>query len=137
MIRLYEKPTPSNEVIQDSIGALTLAVDNSLRKGASRDFNISVEFRHDVYRFLFKDKTILFCSDFNTRYFKVGWDQCFCNYSVGTEHNYGCKLLYPIQARLSLKWMKPGHYRNQDGAMFAKSLNFIEILKLKIKKINC
>ena len=70
--RLYDKPTPSSEVIQDSIGTLTLAVDNSLRKGSSRDFNINVEFRHDVYRYLFKDKTTLFCNDFDTRYFKVG-----------------------------------------------------------------
>jgi len=30
--------------------------------------------------------------------------------------------------------MKPGHYRQQDGTIYAKSPSFVEMLKFKIKK---
>ena len=100
MCRSYETPTPSSDIVQDNLGRLILAIDNSLRKGASRNFYIHVIFRHDVYRYLFDNKTNLFRNDFNSKYFKEGWDQCYKDYRIDDNHNYGVKLLYPVQCRL-------------------------------------
>ena len=96
-----------------------------------------VIFRHDVYRHLFGDKTILCRSDFNSQYFKEGWDQCYKDYDSTDEHNHGLELLYPIHCRLYLDRMKKGHCRKGDGTMNYKSRGFVEKVTFTIKKKNC
>lgn len=135
--RSYNAPKPSRDIITDNISRFTLAIDNSLRKGSSRDFYLHVNFRHDVYHHLFRDKTTLFRDDFNSKYFKEGWDQCYKDYSIDDKHNYGLKLLHPVQCRLYLKWMKPGHCKKGDGTIANKYRSFVEMIKFTIKKTNC
>lgn len=135
--RSFNAPHPSSDVIQDCVGNFTSAINNSLRKGSSREFSLHVVFRHDVYHHLFLDKKELFFNDFNSRYFKVGWDQCYHNYRVGDKYNNGHRLEYPVLARPYLKWTKNAHYKRDDGIMIIKSKSFVEMVSLKIKKINC
>ena len=135
MCRSYNTPSPSDDIIQDNVGRLTLAIDNCLRKGSSRDFFIHVPFRHDVYHHLFNDKMTLFRNDFCSRFFKEGWDQCYKDYSTDDERNYGIRLLYPVYSSLYLKWMKTGHYKKGDGTIDTKSRSFVEMIKFKVKKL--
>ena len=134
--RSYNTPHPSSDAIQDAIGNFTLAINNSLRKGSSREFTLHVVFRHDVYRDLFLNKKELFLDDFNPRYFKIGWDQCYHNFRVGDEYNNGYRLEYPVIARPHLKWMKNAHCKIYD-VMIEKCKVFVEMVDFKIKKINC
>lgn len=137
LYRSFDSPNPSSDIIQDSVGRLTLAIDNCLRKGSSRDFLIHVPFRHDVYHRLFDNKTTLFRIDFCNAYFKEGWDQCYKDYRIDDQHNYGVKLLYPVECRLYIKWMKTGHYKQGDGTINTKSKSFVEMARFKVMKINC
>ena len=135
--RSYDSPCPSDEIIQDNVGRLTLAIDNCLRKGSSKNFSIHVNFRHDVYHHLFNNKTTLYRNDFCSRFFKEGWDQCYIDYSTVEEHNYGIRLSYPVYSRLYLRWMKAGHYKTGDGTINTKSRGFVEIVRFTLKKVNC
>lgn len=126
LCRSYQTPTPSNDVISENLGRLFLVIDNSLRKGSSRNFHVHVIFRHDVYCYLF---------DNNSKYFKEGWDQCYKDYRIGDSHNYGVKLLYPVQCRLYLNFMKAGHYKKGDSIITCKARSFVEMVKFKIKNV--
>lgn len=110
---------------------------NLLGRGPLKILKVNVNFRHDVYRHLFADKTTLFRSDFNSQYFKVGWDQCYKDYNSTDEYNHGLELLYPIQCRLHLDWMKEGHCRKGDGTIINKPRSFVEKVTFTIKKKNC
>ena len=85
----------------------------------------------------FKDKTTLYHSDFDRKYFKEGWDQCFSDYRDDDEYNTGHKLAYPVNCRLYFRKNKNGHFRNCTGDIVSKLPSFIEMVAFKIKKINC
>ena len=135
--RSYYAPRPHSDIIQDSVGTFTVELDKSLRRGSCRDFKVHVIFRHDVYRFLFNDKMTLYSNDFNNKYFKEGWDQCFSDYRDDDDYNTGHKLEYPVKSRLYLKWTKKGHYRNSSGSIVSKLCSFVEMVVFNIKKVNC
>lgn len=111
-------------------------MDTSLRKGSRKDFMIYVNFRHDVFRYLFNNKTTLYHNDFDIKYFKEGWDQCFSNYRDDDDYNIGHKLAYPVICRMYFRWSKTGHYRNCSGSIVNRSLSFVEMVSFKIKKVN-
>ena len=137
LCRSYDNPNPSSDVIQDAVGNFTLEINNSLKKGTSREFKVDVVFRHDAFRYLFSNKTQLNLDDFGSSYFKVGWDQGYHNYRVGDEYNNGHRLKYPVLARPYLKWMKNAHCNNINNVMIKKNRSFVEMVEFKIKKINC
>lgn len=118
------------------MGNFTLAINDSLKKGASREFKVAVVFRHDVFRYLFSNKTQLNVDDFSSSYFKVGWDQGYHNYRADDEYNNGHRLEYPVLARPYLKWMKNAHC-TISNVMIKKNRSFVEMVEFKIKKINC
>ena len=136
LYRYYHAPTPRSDVIQDNVGTFTVELDKSLRRGSSRDFTVNVNFRHDVFRFLFKDKTTLYYNDFDKKYFKEGWDQCCSDYSDDDDFNCGIRLTYPVKCRLYFRSNKDGHYRNCNGNIVSKLPSFIEMVEFEIVKKN-
>ena len=65
----YENPEPSKKVIQDNVDNFMHTVN---KLGSDRHNTIRCPFRHDVCRYLFRDKTELNFDDFDSTYFKPG-----------------------------------------------------------------
>ena len=66
---VYENPEPSKKEIRNCVNNYRHAVAKSLNLGSDRDNTIRCHFRHDVYRYLFKDRTELNFDDFDSTYF--------------------------------------------------------------------
>ena len=82
MHRYYADHKPPLRAALDSVSAFTEAVNRSLKMGVNRGGHISVLFRTDVFRFLFKDKETI-CEHgcglffelehFSSEFFPAGW----------------------------------------------------------------
>ena len=84
---------------------------------------------------LFGNKESLNADDFCSRYFSLGWD-CRCiKYS---RNLFGCKIRYPIECKLYLRWnSKKRYFRCEDGEAVNKNRSFKEMLKVRLYKVNC
>jgi len=76
----------------------------------------------------------LYSNDFNNKYFKEGWNQCYSDYKDDDDYNTGHKLAYPVKCRLYFKWTKVGHFCDINGCIVNKSPSFVEMVSFKIKK---
>lgn len=114
-----------------------MTIDKSLRLGSSRHTSFSIEFRHDVYRFLWGDNTVLNLEDFDTSYFGKGWDQHYKYNDDEGLHNYGTRINFPIKTKLKLQYNKKAFYMNTGNRLISKNNGFLEILHVKLKKVNC
>ena len=133
-IRSFNIPTaPTSDIIQDSVGRLTMTIDKSLRLGSSMHTSFNIEFRHDVYRYLWGDNTVLNLEDFNISYFSIGWDQHY-KYNDNDGHDYGIRIIFP---KLKLQYNPQAFYMDSDNKLIDKKTSFIEILHVKLKKSNC
>jgi len=77
LFRDFHHPQPQEQTITESVGHILAVIDRSLRVACYRDTVLRIPFSHDVYRFLFKQKTELTLQDINNTYFPPGWDQYY------------------------------------------------------------
>ena len=113
------------------------AVATSLNLGSDRDNTIRCHFRHDVYRYLFKDRTELKFDDFNSTYFTPGWDQCCRQYKGVAQTVYtSCRIEFPLTIALYLDWDKPEQfYKDDNSETIVKSKRtFVEMIRININK---
>ena len=125
----------ADRIVRHEVQAFMDNIDKSLSVGPSRRNKLYFKFSHDVYRMLFGSKESLNASDFCSRYFSLGWD---CNYRKCGRIFHGCKILYPIECELYMKWnSKNRYFKDKDGEFVCKSRSFVEMLKVTLYKINC
>ena len=130
----YENPEPSKKVIQDNVDNFMHTVN---KLGSDRHNTIRCPFRHDVCRYLFRDKTELNFDDFDSTYFKPGWDQCCRQYKGVIKTVYtGCRIEFPLTVTLYLDWTKPERFYKDDnsGTIVKKKRIFVEMIKININK---
>ena len=121
--------------VRHDVQAFIDNVDSSLSVGTSKRNILYFEFSHDVYRMLFGSKESLNADDFCSRYFSLGWD-CRC-IKYGRSF-FGCKIRYPIECKLYLRWnSKKRYFRSEDGEVVNKNRSFKEMLKVTLFKVNC
>ena len=137
-IRSFNTPaaSPTSDMIQDSVGRLTMTIDKSLRLGSSKQRSFSIEFRHDVYRYLWGSRTELHSEDFNNSYFSIGWDQHY-KYNDTEGHNYGTRIVFPIRTKLKIQYTKQAFYMDSDNKLSNKNTSFTETLFVKLTKCSC
>ena len=86
--RSFESPTPPFRVISDATVAFITALQKSLKSGINKNCRFDLEFRSDVFRFLFDSKgrnppkgrgLFYDLNDFDKTYFKgrVAWKNFF------------------------------------------------------------
>ena len=131
-------PSPGCRIIQDCIEDFCTAVDKSLRLGSSKGQSSRIKFRHDVYRYLFRDNYSLHLADFNaTNHFNEGWDQ---NVKLYKKRYSGVKIIFPIEIKLYIAWTGGGgHFlcnTNRGQHFQQKKRKPVEIMKLSIVKQN-
>ena len=71
-IRDFHQPQPQEQTIRECINCFIAAVDRSLRVALTIDTDFTISFSHDIYRYLFRNKTELRLTDFDTVYFPSG-----------------------------------------------------------------
>ena len=67
--RLFDAPKPPDDITAHAVGNFTLAMDRSLRAGTTKSTQVTVEFRHDVFKYLFNNKINLSAQDFPCKWF--------------------------------------------------------------------
>ena len=121
-LRQFEDPQPPEYVIREAVGNFTLAIDRSLRVACFKNIVLRIPFRHDVVRYLFKDKVKLTLGDFNTEYFPYGWNQWYRQHGGSTNASYaGHTIVFPIRIQSFLEWTGcNGFVQDNDGTMTPK-----------------
>ncbi|XP_022793070.1 uncharacterized protein LOC111332072 [Stylophora pistillata] len=111
-IRFFENPSPEQSLLFDECATLRVAVEQHL-KSKSR-LPVTIKFRGDAYRRLFKNKGqirdryhFLEKADFPPKFFPQFWDYC------ADSHGQGIKVYYPMKIRHFVSW-SPKKYRVED-----------------------
>ena len=135
--RLFDNPPcPDKELTKFCISNFILEVDKCLRLGSSGRQIINVNFRHDLFRFLFNEKKQLYISDFMHPEFTPGWEQCIQHYE--TQQNiHGVRVLFPIEvSRMYIQLLPKGHYVNVNRRILKKGGTFKEMISFRVRKEN-
>ena len=135
--RKFDHPQPPDSVIRQAVGNFTSAIDKTLRKLCITDTKLKIQFRHDVYRFLFNDKKELVLDDFDERYFPLGWNQCCKKHGRDDPSYYGHTIVFPLEVDCYLQWTGRNSFiKLPDGTVRQKHRTFLEMLSIKLVKEN-
>ena len=139
--REYECPQPDTRAILDCVSRFKQAVNCSLKSGSVGNNCIRIEFRLDVFRFLFCDKgqppisgrgLIYDLDDFDDRYFVGEW------YRRYNRLGDGCEVDFPMQLHSYLKWTQQGYSKAPDDSeLVRKVCVFSEMLCIHVVKCHC
>ena len=129
--RKYNNPSPSEEIILEGITRLKGAIERSLSAGSIRLNKFTVEFRLDVLQVVFGNKTVFQQTDFPPHLFQGQWTASYSR--IGD----GCKILFPIKMKGSLKWSKQNYMISGDGSLKPKRRHFTEIIHVTLNKTCC
>ena len=136
--RKFNHPVPEDCTIREAVGNFTSAMDKSLRKSCIITNILRIQFRHDVFRFLFGDKTELALGDFDEQYFSLGWNQWCRQY--GTDDNpsyYGHSIVFPLKVHSYLQWTRQNSFMKlPDGTVQQKQRTFLEMIRVDVIKEN-
>ena len=113
--RYFENPTPDRDVVLHEVSRLRIAVAHALKASKVRQ-TLTVEFRQDVYLYLFGCKgyqqgkwRVLEKDDFLAQYFYPNqWD------SFLDQHGQGTKVYYPVKVRHYISRSPKGFIRNSN-----------------------
>ena len=141
--RLFDAPKPPDDITAHAVGNFTLAMDRSLRAGTTKSTQVTVEFRHDIFKYLFNNKINLSAQDFPCKWFVNGWDQCyFERRSHRNEHKHynGYRLLYPVIVKNKyLAWSRSKFCQNSSStsSVTSKRQVFVEMVSFSVRKVSC
>ena len=105
--RCFESPSPAYRVIADAVSSFRAAVDRSLKAGLNCNNRIEIEFRVDVFKYLFSGKgrtpptgrgLFYDLEDFDATFFTSNW------YIAYDKLGDGCCVDFPIRLESKLKW---------------------------------
>lgn len=135
--RQFHHPVPSDSVIREAVGNFTSTLDRTLRKPCIADTKVKIQFRHDVYRYLFNNKTELVLDDFDERYFPLGWNQCCKKHGRDNPSYFGHNIDFPLTVKLHLTWTgRNGFIKLPDGTVLQKPRTFLEMITVTLVKVN-
>ena len=138
--RSYEDPLPPYRVIADNVSTLVSSIQSSLKLGVNRSCKFSLEFRMDVFRFLFSDKgttpptgrgKFYELEEFSSAYFPAGW------HIVYDRLGDGCRVDFPIRLESKLKWSSTVYSKQDDGTLLPKPRTFTEMIYVSLVKVRC
>ncbi|CAB3981177.1 Hypothetical predicted protein [Paramuricea clavata] len=135
LLRYFEKPDPSQDVVLDCVDRLRREILSCLkRKGPQQ--RISIDFRHDVYKFLFVGKGkqaeqrgyILFEeNDFSKCRLPKYWNCLFDQHGDGIKINFPVKMRHFL-ARSRKSFVRKGGRMEVPCALTEKiSLTFVKV----------
>ena len=138
LYRNFNHPQPQEHIIRECVDRFLAALDRSLGVACYKDTVLRIAFSHDVFRYLFHDKTELTLQDFSSTYFPPGWDQCYHQFGSTNPTWRGRCNVFPLRVRCVLRWSRRSSFvRQQDGTFTRKPAILEELLRIRITKINC
>ena len=136
--RKFNHPVPKDGTIREAVGNFTSAMDRSLRKSCIRASILRIQFRHDVFRYLFGNKKELVLGDFDEHYFPSGYNQWCRQY--GTDDNpsyYGHSIVFLLKVRTYLQWTRRNSvFKLPDRTLQQKQRTFLEMIRVDVIKKN-
>ena len=132
----FETPSPGYRLVADATSNLKAAIQRSLKSGVGCSNRLEVEFRTDVFRFLFnckgrippKGRGLFYdLEDFDTTFFDDNW------YIVYDKLGDGCRVHFPIRLESKIKWSRTVF--NSDGSV--KPRVFTEMIYVTLVKNRC
>ena len=138
--RSYEDPSPAFCVVSDNVNSLILGIQCSLRRGINLNCKFNVEFRLDVFSYLFSGKGSLPPSgkgklynldDFNPTFFPINW------FIVYDKLGNGCKVDFPVRLESKLKWSPALYDKLPNGTVVVRKKIFSEIVVVTLVKKRC
>ena len=124
----------------DSVSSFLDGVTRTLRAGAVRNTKFMVEFRTDVFKFLFGGKGerassshghLYQLTDFDIKYFATGWHQCW------DRLGDGCEVNFPIQLYSTVKYSPLSYSLDSNGCPVPKSRYYNEVVSVFMLKNRC
>lgn len=85
-----EQPQPPQAIVLENTVGMRKAIEASLRSGALFNTKLTISFRVDVFRYVFKDNRECNRDDFPKELFPLHWD------TVYNKIGDGCRIQYPI-----------------------------------------
>lgn len=139
LLDYFENPRPSKELVQEHLDILRSSVMSALR-GKAVIQNVTLNFRHDVFKYLFlkrgKDlkygKWIVY--DLNDFSKCKLWKEWYC---IFDQHGDGSKAHFPIKMRYFLGKTPKSHYCHHTGKIKECDPMYIEKISLRFVKIPC
>ena len=140
--RNYEDPSPPFRVVSDSISSLILGIQGSLRRGINLNCKFNVEFRVDVFSYMYLFSGIgslppsgqgkLYnLDDFNPTFFPGNW------FIVYDKLGNGCKVDFPVRLESKLKWSPTVYDKLPNGTVVVREKIFTEVLVVTLVKKRC
>lgn len=130
---------PGYRIISDECSRLVEVIERSLRVGINRYCSFNVEFRTDVFKYLFDNKgqkpprgrgTMYTLDDFDNTYFPGGW------YVVYDSLGDGCMIEFPVRLESKVKW-SPVVYNKVEQTSVPKPRHFSEMIFVTLVKTRC
>ena len=132
----YYNPHSTRQTILENTVRFIHAISKNIEQGSLSDGTVRIQFRHNVYRFLFHDKQQLDLEDFDSTYFSTGWKQTLRQYTGQQQTKYtGCRVVFPLDATLYLDYTKQKwFYYDTNGHRHTKKRTFVEMVRFKFIK---
>ena len=138
--RSYENPNPEYRLVADHASLLVDNIHKSLRLGVDRMCRFTLEFRTDVFTFLFRGKgrkppsgqgLFYELQDFDLLYFPEHW------FRVYDKLGSGCQIDFPIRLQSKIKWVPVVYDKKPDGSLVVKNRSFVEVVVVTLVKKHC
>ena len=138
--RTYSNPHPENRFILDCVSNFVSAVSASLKLGTVRLCRFPVEFRLDVFKFLFDGKgttssgiagKLYNRGEFDSKYFPEGWS------TVCDKLGDSCEIEFPVQMDIHIKYGPKCYFKDSKGSFSMKPRSFFEEVIVTISKNRC
>lgn len=135
----FDSPRPSKELVQEHVNILRSSIITTL-KGKAVLQNMTINFRHDVFKHLFRrkgrelsyGKWIVFDSnDFANCKLPKEWSGIF------DQHGDGSKAHFPIKMRYFLAKTPKSHYCNHTGDIKECNPMYIEKISMRFVPAKC
>lgn len=136
--RCYNNPHPQRRVVLDHVSDFISSVSKSLKCGTIRASKFSIEFRLDVFRYLFNSKgrargsgKLYEKDDFNSDYFGEDW------WFVLDKNGDGCCVDFPMEMRTAVKFSPIMYSKCSDGRIVERLRSYSEIVYVILLKRRC
>ena len=133
--RYYQNPKPNKNCVLKEVCRLRTAVCVALKNPRLRKV-VTVEFREDVFRFLFKTRGIkqgnwqlLQQGDFSPTFFPLDW------HCVLDLHGQGTKMLFPVKIKQFIAWSPKHFHATANGNVAESARAFQEKVSLSFIKV--
>ena len=122
----------------DHVSDFISCIGKSLKCGTIRASKFCIDFRLDVFRYLFnskgKDKgsgKLYEKDDFNSDYFGEDW------WFVVDKNGDGCCIDFPVELRPAVKFSPKVYSKSSDGTTVEKLRSYSEIVHVTLLKRRC